>query len=91
LLTFDGEYVICEIIKEECWCFFIGVGITIHCKIGHNKIGLKFPRHVVLDTMGIVYLQYQFQLGCDESFAKHLDIMKALHMLASNENKKNNF
>jgi hypothetical protein len=41
--------------------------------------------------MGIVYLQYQFQLGCDESFAKHLDIVKALHMLASSENKKNNF
>ena len=41
-----------------------------------NELDRRFPQQSLLDAFGIVYPQYWKQDGADESFAKHLSVLK---------------
>jgi hypothetical protein len=54
-----------------------------------NEWDNYFSHCALLDAMGIVYPQYWLQPQCEESFAKHLEVLKAWYcepkMLGSSE------
>jgi hypothetical protein len=41
-----------------------------------NKLDNHFLHCALLDAMGIIYPQYWLQPQCEESFAKHLEVLK---------------
>ena len=63
------------------------------CAVGATRLVAEldahFPEQHVLDAMGVVYLQYWLQEGCDEAFTKHLKVLKAhyieVHGIGSGE------
>jgi hypothetical protein len=54
------------------WCTEVAQALS-------DELDRRFPHQEVLDAFGIIYPQYWMQEGADESFHKHLDILKQFY------------
>ena len=59
-------------------CLNVGHGISVEAVAKLvEQLSVRFPTTDLMDTLGIIYLQYWIEKECDSNFKKHLRIIKA--------------